>query len=60
MLCYKDVTYCDTPKNKCINIDCPRHQETTDEHYSLKHNTDDLPIAVTDFSEYCDGFVKDD
>lgn len=56
MMCYKDVTYCDTPTNKCLNKDCSRHQETNYENFRLIHNANDLPISVSDFSNGCEDF----
>ena len=50
MLCYKDMTFCDTKRNGCQNTNCHRHMDHT------KTNRTGLPIALCDFSAKCPGY----
>lgn len=56
MMVYKDRAYCATEDNKCTHTECTRHQKTTNERFTLKNNTENLPLSITDFSEDCEDY----
>ena len=58
MICYRDITYCDTSINRCENKKCKRHLDTEDEYFSLTKNTSELPVSINDFSKDCEVFNK--
>ena len=53
---YRDMSYCETRVNNCVNRDCKRHMDTNDTFMTLAGNKLDLPIAQADFSKSCNEF----
>ena len=55
MMCFRDMTFCDSD---CTSVMCFRRftQKTQDEANSW-WGGDDAPIAFSDFSSECDGYV---
>ena len=56
---YRDISYCATSENKCTNIKCYRHLDTTDSYYTLTQNIGNFPVCTTDLSIDCDDFTKE-
>jgi len=57
-LCYKDKTFC---LSDCINTECFRHFGEAEREGSRKwwsHDPDNTPVAMSDFSWACDGYIK--
>lgn len=58
MLCYKDRTFCNSD---CVNEACHRHfgdAERRGARMWWSHDPDHAPIAFSDFSSDCDGYME--
>ena len=57
MICYKDMTFCDA---FCANKECYRYFGKEQDEGARKwwsHDPENAPVAFSDFSEGCPGFI---
>lgn len=58
MLCYKDKTFCGS---NCMNTYCYRYFSEHDKLAARcwwSHDPDNAPIAFSDFSDTCKGYIN--
>ncbi len=56
MICYRDMTYCDSDSNGCTHRQCIRHLQNSSSVYALANNKDKLPVSLDDFSVDCETY----
>lgn len=60
MICYRDKTFC---SSDCINTACHRYFSDEVRQGARKwwdHDPDKAPIAFSDFSDGCEGYIEGD
>lgn len=58
MMCYKDMTFCAVD---CANVSCHRNLTPEVEKGAREwwsHDPENAPIALSDFSNDCEGYVE--
>jgi hypothetical protein len=56
MISYKDMTFCSA---ECANLSCHRNLTEAEREKAIKWwGSEDFPIALSDFSNVCDKYIR--